>query len=436
MGCEPNPDFNPNATDAVVDTGPTSGGDGVALTGGEPGEPLGEVCAPLGPPEGNVITVTPADADALNGIISSAAEGTTFLFESGTYAMSGGLWITNPGVTLRSATGNPEDVVLDGQRTAGTLIGAVASNITIAEMTLTRPSEHMIHTSGQEGVDVTGVVGYRLRLIDPGASAFKMNATYSGEPSDNGVVACSTITLTDAGRDELGVDCERASGVTGFAAVGWTVRDNHISGFWCPTGYAGAAVSFVESSGYNDIIRNVVVDSTVGLRYGVYEEPIGRRSIEHPTCADGLYDHYGGVIKDNFVAAVGTGIAASEVGFDSGIALWQVCDAAVVHNTVVSAIGSFGGIEYRFDRTTAKVLNNLTTEDILVRDDAGAPVAGNLEGVELNQFVNPLAGDLHLLDSSLAIDAGVSLGDDASLHDIDGEPRGDLPDVGADEHPG
>jgi hypothetical protein len=110
-----------------------------------------------------------------------------------------------------------------------------------------------------------------------------------------------------------------------------------------------------------------------------------------------------------------------------------VCDVAVVHNTIVSAIGAHSSIEYRFDRTTAKTLNNLVTEDILVRDDAGAPVAGNISGVALNNFVDPLGGDLHLVSGSEAIDAGVNLGEDASPHDIDGDVRAEAPDVGADE---
>lgn len=441
VGCELNPAFDPNATDAIFDsttTGGTGGeaDDGIGVTGADPDQPLGNVCPPLPPPEGDTITVRPEDVDALGGIIRAAPAGTTFLFEPGTYAMTDGLWIDNPGVTLRSSTGDPASVVLDGQRTVDTMISPVAPNITIAEMTLQRPVAHAIHTSGQPGVVVTGVIGYRLRIFDAGFSAFKMNPTFSDEPSDDGVLACSTIALTDAGRQELGDACPAASGVTGYGAVGWTVRDNDISGFWCPTGYAGPAVFFGETSADNRIERNVIRDSVVGIQLGVHEDAEPFRPLDELPCTDGYYGHYGGLVRDNMISATGTGIAASDVGFDTGIALWQVCDASVVHNTVVSAIGAHSSIEYRFDRTTAKILNNLVTDDILIRDDAGAPVVGNISGVGLNEFVDPLAGDLHLVAGSEAIDAGVNLGEDASPHDIDGDPRGDAPDVGADERSG
>jgi hypothetical protein len=432
-GCEANPAFNPDATDATVDSSTGGGYDGIGVTGADPDQPLGDVCQPLPPPQGNVMTVRPEDAESLNGIIATAPAGTTFLFEPGTYAMSGGLWITNPGVTLRSSTGNPEDVILDGQRIAGTLIAPVAPNITIAEMTLQRPAEHAIHTSGGGGVPVTGVVAYRLRLIDPGFSAFKINPSSEDVPSDDGVLACSTIELTDAGRSELGGACENATGVAGFGAVGWTIRDNEISGFWCPTGYGGPAVFFAETSADNRVERNVLRDNAVGIQFGVYEDAEPFRPLDDLPCTDGYYGHYGGVIRDNMISATGTGIAASETGFDTGVALWQVCNVAVVHNTIVSAIGAHSSIEYRFDRTTAKILNNLVTDDILVRDDAGAPVAGNISGADLNNFTDPLGGNLHLVSSSSAIDAGVNLGEDASPHDIDGDVRAEAPDVGADE---
>lgn len=122
------------------------------------------------------------------------------------------------------------------------------------------------------------------------------------------------------------------------------------------------------------------------------------------------------------VVATGTGLAASEVGFDTGIGLWNVCDATVVHNTVVSAVETYDSIEYRFGRTQARVVNNLVTNEILDRDDAGVPVAGNAI-VELSEFVDPLGGDVHLVDGASAIDAGVQLGDDRVLHDSGGDPR-------------
>lgn len=450
LGCEPNPDFDlastlePEGTSVV----PTSGSNGMSTdsttdstteepstggpsTGGD-GTPLGDVCAPLAAPEGDVVTVTPGDAAGLGQIIRDAAEGTTFSFEPGTYELPDGVWIEKRGVTLRSSTGNAADVILDGGFTSGSLLSLASPDITVADMTLQRSDGHLIHVTASNGIANTGALIYRLRLINPGLAAVRMNM--NTEPADAGVVACSMITLTDARRDAISDDaCQSASGVTAYGVANWTIRDNDISGFWCKAGFGGPGVSFSETSFDNVIERNVIRDAQFGIRFGVAEEDEPRREVPDPPCTDGYYGHYRGVIRDNMISATATGLATSEQGFDSGIALWQVCDASVVHNTVASAVGEFSSIEYRFDRTTAKILNNLVTGEIIIRDDAGAPVAGNVEMAPLSEFQDPLSGDLHLVSGSSMVDAGVNLGADGSPHDIDGEARVGTPDVGADE---
>jgi hypothetical protein len=434
VGCELNPAFDPLGG---AGEGDGSGGDPTTTTTteGTPGEPLGDVCPALGPPQGESITVTPAQAAELGGLIAGLPEGHTVLFEPGTYAISNGLWIDTPGLTLRSSTGNPDDVILDGQGTAGVILGVVGANITIAEMTLQRSVQHLIHMSGNGTVPAPGITGYRLNLVDAGASSFKVNPTADQAPADDGLLACSTIRMTDARREELGDACGAVSGVAMFGISGWHIRDNYFEGFWCDTGFAGAAVHASETSADLLIERNVIRDCVIGIHLGIYEDAQPRRTYPRydASCTGGYYDFFGGTVRNNMIVATGTGIAASDIGQDTGIALWQVCDVTVVHNTVVSAIEPLSSIEYRFGRTKAKVLNNLVTHAILDRDDAGVPVAGNLQGVDLNNFVDPLGGDAHLVPGSEAVDAGVQLGEDAALHDIDGDPRRDAPDIGADE---
>ncbi len=444
--CEPNPDFDLATTLEPEGTSvsPTSGSTGESTTMDstssapetesetEGGAPLGDVCAPLDPAQGTIVSVNPPDAPNLGQIIRDAAEGTTFSFEPGTYSLPDGVWIEKRGVTLRSSTGNPEDVVLDGEFTAGSLLALAAPDITVGEMTLQRSGGHLIHVTAANEITNTDALIYRVRLINPGLGAVRMN--HNSHPADNGTVACSTVAFTDARRDSVAdEECQNASGITAYGVAGWTIRDNDISGFWCRTGFGGPAISFSETSFDNVIERNVIRDSQFGIRFGVAEEDEPRREVPDPPCTDGYYGHYRGIIRDNMISASATGLATSERGFDSGIALWQVCEASVVHNTVASAVGEFSSIEYRFDRTTAKILNNLVTGEIIIRDDAGAPVAGNVSMAALSEFRDPLSGDLHLVDGSSLIDAGVNLGEDASPYDFDGDARSGPPDVGADE---
>ncbi|MCA9710501.1 MAG: hypothetical protein KDK70_31965 [Myxococcales bacterium] len=428
-GCEINPAFDP---DALAGSGSGSGSGGLVGPEGEPGVPLPDPCPALPQPAGAVITVEPSQAAELPGIVGQAPAGSTVVLAPGTYPIDRSLYFNAPDVTLRSSTGRPEDVIIDGQRLAGTVAFVQQPRITLAEVTLARAQEHLVHVSGSEAGPADGVVGYRLRLLDPGAIAFKINPTAEGQAADDGVLACSTIELTDAGRAELGDACPSVAGVGGFGAFGWTIRDNHVEGIWCETGYAGSAIRFLETSAHTVVLRNSVRDCVSGIMLGLWEDLEPRRTYDDVPCGDGYFDHVGGLVANNTVVATGTGIAASEYGLDTGVGLWNVCDATVVHNTVVSAVATYNAIEYRFGRTQARVVNNLVTNEILDRDDAGVPVAGNAL-VDLGEFVDPLGGDVHLVEGSSAIDAGIQLGEDAVLHDIDGDPRDARPDIGADE---
>jgi hypothetical protein len=293
----------------------------------------------------------------------------------------------------------------------------------------------VIHVAGSSEAGIASdALVYRVVLEDPGLAGLKINIG-GGQPADDGTLACSTVTLTDAGRADAGSDCAALSGVLGVGVFGWTIRDNTFTDLWCQTGQVGAAVGFIETSAHNVIERNLIRDCTRGIALGVHEQFEPVRDYGQAPCGDGYFDVLGGEIRNNMVVATGTGIATSEAAFYAGIGLWNVCDTQVVHNTVVSAIETFTSIEYRFDRTQARVLNNLVSDEIIDRDGAGVPVAGNLQGVDLNNFVDPLGGDVHILPDSAAVDAGVALGEQAVLHDIDGDPRDDRPDVGADERP-
>lgn len=432
-GCEINPAFDPDATQLEPPgTGGDEAGDEAGGPEGEPGVPLPDPCPVMAAPTGMVITVQPDRADELPDIVGDAPEGSTVVLDPGTYPIDRALYFNAPGVTLRSSTGRPQDVIIDAQRQATVAVFIQQPRITLAELTLTQPVEHHVHVSGSDQAAADGMVGYRLRLVDPGAISFKVNPSTQEQPADDGILACSTLVLTDQGRQALGDQCDQVAGVAGFGAFGWTIRDNHIEGMWCETGFAGSAIRFLETSAHTTVLRNTIRDCTSGIMLGLWEDIEPRRTYASVPCGAGYFDHVGGVISNNTVVASGTGLAASEVGFDTGIGLWNVCDATVVHNTVVSAVETYNSIEYRFTRTQARVVNNLVTNEILDRDEAGVPVAGNAI-VGLSEFVDPLGGDVHLVEGASAIDAGVQLGQDAVLHDIDGDPRDDRPDIGADE---
>lgn len=433
-----------NETSGSTSRGSGSDGDGTATddgpsdtsTGdtGDPPPPPAIGCAPLPPAEGDVVEIGPEDD--LAGAIASAPSGRTILLRDGTYDVSGASYIvfSTPGVTLRSQSGDPSAVVIDGGYAIGEVLSIAASNITIAELTVQRPLYHPIHVTGAPDADTTGTLIYRVRAIDPGEQAIKINASTEGFYSDDGTVACSHLELTDAGRPMVS-GCY-TGGIDAHHSWGWEIRDNHIEGFWCEAGLSEHAVHFWNGARDTVVERNVIVDCVRGVGFGLGDQGngTGREYADDPCPGvNGYVGHFGGIIRNNTIWAARPELFASQLGFDSGIALEQACGTGVYHNTIVSLQPPFTNIEYRFPNTSAEIANNLTTHAIVERDGGQATLQGNLSDQGTEHFVDAAGGDLHLADGSTAIDAGVVLPAGVADEDVDGDARDGSPDVGADE---
>ncbi len=131
-------------TDTPDDLGEPPADDATPLEDAPPA-PSADPCEPLGPPEGNIIDVTPDQAVELPGIVLTAPEGSTLLFADGTYNVKGDVWIKTAGLTLRSASGDRDKVILDANYQGGSILVVAASNVTVADMTLSRAYYHGLH---------------------------------------------------------------------------------------------------------------------------------------------------------------------------------------------------------------------------------------------------------------------------------------------------
>lgn len=316
-------------------------------------------CGPLSPPTGNIIPVTQAQAGQLDSIVQNAATGDTILLADGVYQLNGDyLLFDTPGVTLRSASGNREAVILDGGYVTTEIVLITASNVTIADLTLKRARFHPIHGVGGSNADTENALIYNVHVIDPGQQAIKINQNGTNY-ADNGVVACSRIELTDAGHNEvlnINGSCY-TGGVDGHQAWGWVIRDNHIEGFWCPTGLSEHAIHFWTGSRDTLVERNILRDNARGIGFGLGESGSGR-TYGGGLCAGATYvGHYDGIIRNNFVFQNRTELRVSQFGFDCGVCLEQACGTKVLHNTVVSTAPPFSSIEWRFANTNAEITN-------------------------------------------------------------------------------
>ena len=396
----------------------------------------GNHCPYLPPPSGPVLTAGPQDN--IQNIISTAAPGTTILLDAGLYELSGTtFWILTDGITIRGSTGDREAVILDGGYQSNEIIHIAASNVTIADVTIKRAIHHPIHIAPLNG-NLINTYLYNVHIIDPGQQAIKINPnserTYY---PDEGEIACSRIELTDIGRNKV-LDINGScytGGIDAHQARGWLIRDNEIEGFWCQHGISEHGIHFWRGSRDTEVIRNILTDNARGIGFGLQASGLDVRMYPDDPCTGvaGYVGHYGGLVLNNFVQQNREELYLSEYGFDSGIALAQSCDTRVIHNSIVSTRTPFSSIEYRFSNTSASIINNLVSHNIMKRNESSATLAGNITYASLDNFVDPMNGNLHLRIDSIALDQGVDSGL-SEFKDIDGQARMQPPDVGGDEN--
>lgn len=444
----------PTGTDGGTGGGAATGG-GTATGGGATGggAPTGggaatggggafDPCPALPAPPGTAVIVS--SVATLRTALQNASPGATILVDDGTYDFSGGnyVYIDKPGITLRGRSGDATRVIFDGAYQQGngqSLVNIAANDVTFADITVQRAYDHPIHVipAFTNPSSVTGTRIYRVRVIDPGQQAIKINGDEPGfmYTMNDGEVACSTIRLTATGRGQIRDNCY-TGGIDAHAARNWKFRDNRIEGFWCPAGLSEHAIHCWKGCRDVTVERNVLVDNARGIGFGLGDAVQGRTYGDDPCPGVTNYGAVGGVIRNNFVVTNDAALQSSQSGFDTGISLEKACgNVQVVHNTVFSTQQpASSSIEWRFAGTTLTLTNNLSTHRQQQRDNAMATSAGNVSNATAAMFVSPSTADLHLASgASSAIDQGVSVTAGVCDQDIDGAARSGSRDVGADE---
>jgi hypothetical protein len=413
------------------DIGAGGTGGGGAGTGGAGGSGTGPItgCAPLAPASGPVTTVNASQAAMLPAIVAGAAANSTIALEDGTYAVTASVWITKPGIVLRSASGRRDAVIIDGSYVVNEIVDVNASNVTIADLTIERAVQHPIHVVGGDAADTTDVVIHDVHIVDGGQQFVKVNAN-AGHFVDRGTLECSLLEMTDAGRPHIEANFGGCytGGIDVHEARGWTVRQNTIQGIYCTNGSLAEHAIHVWTGSRDTLVeRNVIVNCARGIGFGLGQTANGGWRTYSDDPYPGMSDigHYGGIIRNNFVFA-------SVAQFDTGIGLEQSRGTKVYHNTVVQPASAFSSIDLRFANTDADVRNNLVRK-ITQRDGATGSPSNNLQTTSTSLFVDASKPDLHLAPGATdAIDKGAALAEAGA--DIDGAPHDKgPPDLGADE---
>lgn len=384
--------------------------------------PTVQRCPPLPAPTGRIVNV--ATVAELQAAVNDLTAGTTILVADGTYDLTNTLNLRGVNnVTLRSASGQRDQVILRGRGMDNADYGAVphvlaiydANQVTIADLTLRDAYFHNIQIHGEAGPQAVRL--YNLHLVDAGEQIVK--GSTSGPPgpyADGGQVECSLIEYSDRARSAY------TNGVDVLAGANWVIRDNVFRNIRAPVGeLAGPALLFWRNSRNTLVERNLFIECDRAIALGLAPPDENARDGEK------TYDHQGGIIRNNMIYRSGPG--------DVGITVNYARDFAIDHNTVIQN-NTFpdGAIEYRYAASSGAIRYNLTDGPLWQRDGASANLVGNRLDAQPGWFVNPTAGDLHLLAAAdAAIDQASAL--TTITDDFDGQPRpqGNAPDIGADE---
>lgn len=350
----------------------------------------------------------------LQSAISSLVSNQTIRIAPGTYRLTATLQVKGPlaGVVLKGSTGKPQDVLITGQ--GMTVNGSAPTAISV--------------TGDVQGLQLSGVtiqdVYRHAILFDNGPQAPRLSnlqlancgdacvaAAASGASVNDGTVEASWIGYTTNGAST------NAGGVSLRGAKRWTIRGNAFENVRGPSNQiAKAAVSVGGGAADTVVEGNSFKNVSTAVALGLVNVASGT-------------DHSGGRVINNMI------YRASGVAGAAGISIADSPNTRVAHNTVIGSGTYANPIEYRFaDTANVTIVNNLTDGAITARDGAAAAQAGNITNAKPALFVNAAAGDLHLKPTAAAVidlaDVSTSLPTDI---DNEARPKGQGPDVGADE---
>ena len=376
---------------------------------------------PLPAPTGDVVEV--ADPTALFAAARRVRPGGTILLADGVYRLDRTLVLATDGVTLRGKSGRRDRVILDGAGSLGEAVTLRAcAGVTVADLTVQNVRWNGIKLDSDTGVQRATVRNCVLRNIwQRGIKGVKVPEADRERLRPRGCVVEYCLFSNDRPKrfEDDPADTPRdfdgnyVGGIDAMYATGWAIRDNVFVGIRGRTGGGRGAVFLWHDSRDCVVERNVIVDCDSGICLGNSHKP-----------EDVAVHCTGVVVRNNFVCRAP----------ENGILADYTRDCAIVHNTVHDPKSRFGRlIRVVHDNDGLRVINNLLSGPRpSLESSSRIELHDNLASDLTAAFVAPGEGNLHLTAAATgAIDRASPLPD--AGEDIDRNPRGRAPDLGAHE---
>jgi hypothetical protein len=327
-------------------------------------------------------------------------------------------------IALRSASGDPANVILSGKGWDSEAKGddilriARCEGVTIADLTLADCRSYGIKVEAEHGPKNIHI--YHCRFRDIGVRAIKGSA--GQDPSvraAKGSVRYCHFENTKIPPANWLFGGDYIAAIDMMALEDWTFSDNVFHNIKGRNGGGRAAIFIWVRSRRVVVQRNLIVNCDRGVAFGNPGRSTANVAGRPPAYVTD------GVIRNNFIAG----------GPDCGIELWYADRIKVYNNSIWRPDRNWSrGIRIGAGTTRTEIVNNLVHGEI--RFEGGeAQLRHNLAGRLEGYFVDPTAGDLTLTAKAKgAIDQGESLPDVTS--DICGRPRRGPIDLGAWEFRG
>ena len=397
-------------------------------------------CPPYTVERATSIDVTPDDN--LNEVVQSAAANTTVFLAGGIYQIKSNLQIRTDSITLRSKTGNRDDVILDGSNGSEShnreeftpeVVAVSGNDVHLVDITVRYARDHGIHIYPPADHSIRGCRMHNIHVYDCGQQLIKVNSNGNSEQLcwvDSGILEGSLIEFIDNSVMEDKGSYFYTGGLDVHGGEGWVVRWNNFRNIQRDGKLMEHSVHFWSKSRGTIVENNRFENVYRGIGFGMKQEADGLVRMYEDGAGENPYrDHIDGVIRNNVIF--------NRVGIhlESGMELWNVFGTEVRHNTVYSADEPFSSIEYRWAQGVT-IANNLVSQRIMARNTVDMCItAGNIPEADDDFFVDAVLGDLHLSSNAAeAIDRGTGGNSIGSEYDHDGRKRDEKPDIGAYEY--
>jgi len=377
---------------------------------------------PLPEPQGEVIRV--ASVEQLFQAARDVKPAGTILLADGHYMMPRYFQLQTDNVTLRSASGDRRKVILDGQHSRhGELVGITAcSGVTIADLTIQNIKHNgfkinsntgvqkvtiyncIIHNIWQRGIKGVKVPEANRRKMRPANCRVSYCLFYNDRPKQ---------FSDDPADTPQSFKGNYIGGMDIMYAKGWTISDNVFIGIRGRTGEARGAIFLWHDSQDCLIERNIIIDCDSGICLGNSYKP-AETETHCRRC----------MVRNNFLTRTPENGILADYTQDCTIAQNTIHDPGSRLKRLIRLVHENDGLLVANNLLSGPPMRVETTSKVRFRGNVSRELTALLR--------DPGKGDLHLKEAVAGVvDAAGRLEEVA--RDIDGQPRKDPADVGADE---